>query len=50
MSLSDAEVEAPMAAPALPPVVTERAEPPQVFRALIESLELDDFGPTPGNS
>lgn len=50
MLLSDAEVEAPLATEALPPVVTERSEPPQVFRALIESLELDDFGPAPGNA
>jgi len=50
MRLSEAEVEAPMASPALPPIVAERPEPPHVFRALIDSLELDDFGPAPGNA
>jgi hypothetical protein len=41
---------APLEIETLPPVVMERPEPPQVFRALIESLELDDFGPAPGNT
>jgi len=50
MRLSEVEVEAPMASPVLPPVSTERREPPPAFRALIESLELDDFGPAPGSA
>jgi hypothetical protein len=50
MRLSEAEIDAPLAAPALPPVVTARPEPPTAFRALIESLDLDDFGPAPGIS
>ena len=50
MRLSEAEVEAPMAAPVPPPVSTERTEAPLAFRALIESLELDDFGPAPGSA
>lgn len=48
--LSEAEADAPLASPALPPVTTAHAEPPPAFRALIESLELDDFGPAPGNA
>ena len=48
MRLNESEVEASMASPALPPHGAERPEPPHVFRALIDSLELDDFGPAPG--
>jgi bifunctional DNase/RNase len=50
MRLGEAEVEAPMASPALPPVAAERPEPPTAFRSVIESLELDDFGPAPGSA
>ena len=50
MRLSEAEVEAPLAAPALPPIATERPVPPAAFRALIDSLELDDFDASPGNA
>ena len=50
MRLGDAEVETPLATPALPPVAAARPEPPAAFRALIESLELDDFGPAPGST
>lgn len=50
MRLSEAEAEAPLAAPALPPVAAAPPEPPTAFRAFIESLELDDFGPAPGSA
>ncbi|MCA9877839.1 MAG: hypothetical protein KC442_08655, partial [Thermomicrobiales bacterium] len=50
MRLSDTEVAAPLPSPALPPVSTERLAPPSAFRALIDSLELDDFGPAPGSA
>jgi bifunctional DNase/RNase len=43
--LSEAEVDSPLSSPGLPPVSTERSAPPPAFQALIESLELDDFGP-----
>ncbi len=48
--LGEAEMEAPLTSPALPPVPTARSEPPPAFRELIESLELDDFGPAPGSA
>ncbi len=50
MRLSETDVETPLASPALPPVPTARPEPPAAFRSVIESLELDDFGPTLGNA
>lgn len=50
MRLSETEAAAPLVAPALPPVVTARPEPPAAFRTLIESLELEDFGPAPGSA
>lgn len=50
MRLSEAEVEAPLASPALPPFAAVRPEPPAAFRSVIESLELDDFGPAPGSA
>ena len=50
MRLSESEAVAPLATPALPPVVAACPEPPAAFRTLIESLELDDFGPAPGSA
>jgi bifunctional DNase/RNase len=50
MRLSEAEMATSMASPAIPPVSTERNTPPPAFQALIESLELDDFGPAPGSA
>ncbi|MFT4040272.1 MAG: DUF151 domain-containing protein [Thermomicrobiales bacterium] len=47
--LTDTSVEAPLpsASSALPPAARERTQPPSVYHAFIDSLELDDFGPAP---
>jgi bifunctional DNase/RNase len=49
MRLSETEGDAHMASPTQP-VATAHPEPPTAFRALIESLELDDFGPAAGSA
>ena len=48
--LDEAELGKPLASSSLPPVSAQQSEPPSAFRALIESLELDDFGPAPGHA
>jgi hypothetical protein len=50
MRLGETEGDAQMVSPTQPPVDTAHPEPPTAFRALIESLELDDFGPAAGGA